>query len=483
MFDFFNHAYLSWVYYALMVAYVITIISIIVVVLSENRSPVKSLAWVTVLLLLPAVGIILYIFFGRSIKNTRMISRRNRRRLRRREDHGYRVRVNKLDVSQESRQLIKLTRTLSGSLPYQTNEVSVFTSGHEKFESLLADLNRAHRFINMQYYIISDDNVGSQIKDVLVRKVREGVTVRLIYDHVGSYRTKKAFFEELVQAGVQAFPFFKVVFPPFGTRINWRNHRKICIIDGEVGYIGGMNVADRYIDGGKFTSWRDTHIRVEGPAVAALQYSFIIDWNFMGQPLIEDELPHISQKGRQEGKNLMQLLTSGPTSQWTTIALLFTRAIASAKERIFIQTPYFLPTEGLLRALQTASLSGVDVRVMIPATSDSRLLTAASASYISECLRSDMKIYLYNAGMLHAKTMLVDYEFVSIGSTNFDFRSFEHNFEANMQIYSEKFNAQMAEIFMNDLKYCTRVNASEWRKRPLLKRIEESVMRLLSPIL
>lgn len=482
MFEFLSHFNLSWVYYALMVAYAITIISIIVVVLSENRSPVKSLAWVSVLLLLPAVGIVLYIFFGRSIKNTRMISRRNRRRLRRKEENGYRFRINKLDVSDDNRQLIKLTRTLSGSIPYPGNDVKIFTSGQEKFESLLADLDKAKRFINMQYYIVDNDRIGNQIKNVLLRKAREGVVVRLIYDHVGSYRTSNAFFNELKNAGAQVFPFFKVVFPPFGTRINWRNHRKICIIDGYMGYIGGMNVADRYIDGGKFPIWRDTHIRIEGPAVAALQYSFTVDWNFMGQPLIEDDMPKPLLHFKKDG-DLMQLLTSGPTSQWTTMALLFMKAISSAKKRIFIQTPYFLPTEGLLRALQAASLSGVDVRVMIPASSDSRLLTGASFSYISECLQSDMKIYLFNSGMLHAKTVLVDYDFVSIGSTNFDFRSFEHNFEANMQIYSEKINKKMTEIFMKDLECCSRVNAAQWRKRHVLKKMKESVMRLLSPIL
>ncbi len=467
-----------------MVIYVATIITIIVVVLSENRSPVKSLAWVTVLLLLPAVGIVLYLFFGRSIKNTRMISRRNRRRLRRQEEQGKKLRLNKLDVSEESRQLIKLTRSLTGSLPYHDNDVRVFTSGKDKIESLIADIEKAKRFINMQYYIIDDDATGTRLKDALVRKAREGVQVRIVYDHVGSYRTGKAFFNELKEAGVLAFPFFKVVFPPFGTRINWRNHRKICIIDGKVGYIGGMNIADRYIDGGKkFESWRDTHIRIYGPAVASLQYSFAVDWNFMGQPLIEDKMPAPGEFSHQSDDTLMQLLTSGPTSQWNTIALLFIRAISSAKKRVFIQTPYFLPAESLLKALQTAALTGVDVRVMMPVKSDSRLLTAASASYITECLKSGIKIYFYTAGMLHAKTMIVDDEFVSIGSTNFDFRSFEHNFEANMQIYSKKFNALMAEIFFSDIEKSVRINQTDWRRRPLLKRFEESVMRLFSPIL
>ncbi|MDE6692949.1 MAG: cardiolipin synthase [Muribaculaceae bacterium] len=381
-----------------MVAYAVTVVSIIVVVLSENRSPVKSLAWVTVLLLLPAVGIVLYLFFGRSIKNTRMISRRNRRRLRRQEEAGKKLRLNKLDVSPSARLLIKLTRSLTGSLPYSGNDIRVFLSGKAKFDALIDDILHAEKFINMQYYIIDDDSIGTRVKDALLLKAAEGVKVRIIYDHVGSYRTSRAFFKELKHAGVKVFPFFEVVFPPFGTRINWRNHRKICIIDGKVGYIGGMNIAERYITGGhKFATWRDTHLRIFGPAVASLQYSFAVDWNFMGQPLIEEDMPTPAEFGNLAPDNVMQLLTAGPTSQWTNIAMLFVRAIASAKRRVFIQTPYFLPTEALLRALQSAALSGVDVRVMMPVRSDSRLLTAASASYINECLKSGMKIYLYNA--------------------------------------------------------------------------------------
>lgn len=483
MFDLIDASYLSWLYFALVTGYTLTIIGIIVVVLSENRSPVKSLAWVTVLLLLPALGIVLYVVFGRSIKNTRMISRRNRRRLRRKEDGSRRLKAARLHLAEESRQLIKLTRSISGSAIYVGGEVRPFTTAKEKFAFLLQDIENAKKYVNIQYYIIADDNIGNQIKDALIKKARTGVTVRMIYDHVGSFKVKKAFFREMKNAGVQAYPFFKVVFPPFGTRINWRNHRKICVIDGEIGYIGGMNIADRYITGGKFRSWRDTHIRITGSAVSALQYSFAVDWNFMGQPLIEDEAPHVPMIRHTPEANVMQLITSGPTSQWTNVAILFSRAIASAHKRVFIQTPYFLPTEGLLKDLQGAALSGVDVRIMIPAKSDAKMLTAASDSYIEECLQAGIKIYLYQAGMLHAKTMIVDDEFVSVGSTNFDFRSFEHNFEANMQVYSRKFNAEMSEYFFSDLDFCTRINLSDWRKRPRSKKAIESITRLLSPIL
>lgn len=474
---------LSWLYYTLAAVYAITVVSVIIVVLSENRSPVKTLAWVTVLLLLPAFGLVLYAFFGRSIKNTRMISRRNLRRLRQREKPHKRVKTDRLKLSPDSKRLIRLTSTLGGSACYTESHAKIYTHGSDKINDLIRDLASAEKYINIQYYIIENDQTGRRLKDVLIDRARAGVKVRLIYDNVGSFHAGSSFFKQMRREGIDAHPFFKVMFPPFGTRINWRNHRKICIIDGRVGYIGGMNVAQRYIDGGKkFASWRDTHIRVTGPAVGALNYAFTVDWNFMRREFIEDEPPETTLPG-VAGDHTMQLLTSGPTSQMANIALLFVKAIASAKERVYVQTPYFLPTEALLRALQSAALAGCDVRVMIPRRSDSYMLTLASASYITECLRSGIKIFMYEAGMLHAKTLVVDDEFVSIGSTNFDFRSFEHNFEANMQIYSRQVATQMREIFNADLERCTRINLVQWRKRSLLRKVLESLTRLLSPIL
>lgn len=484
MIEYLSNIPLGWLYYTLSAAYALTVVVIIVVILSENRSPVKSLAWVTVLLLLPLLGIVLYVFFGRSIKNTRMISRRNRRRLRGKNEWARRRNIDALRLSAESKSLLKLTRNLAGEAIYDADSIEVYTDGQSKFDALLRDISQASRYINLQYYIIEDDPMGQRVKDALIERARSGVTVRLIYDNVGSFKVKRHYFDELKEAGVQVYPFFNVVFPPFGTRINWRNHRKISIIDGEIGYIGGMNLAQRYVDGGKkFACWRDTHIRFTGPAVRSLQYSFALDWNFMGQPLIEDEPPTPPHERRHGETCVMQLLTSGPTLQWNNVAMLFVRAIASAKRRLYIQTPYFLPTEALFKAMQTAALSGVDVRVMIPWRSDSRMLDYASASYITECLQSGIKIYMYTAGMLHAKVLIMDDELVSIGSTNFDFRSFEHNFEANMQVYSREFNARMTQIFIDDLAQCRRVDPAEWRGRPRSAKIAESVIRLLSPVL
>ena len=472
-----------WLYYALMGIYAFTIIVILGVVISENRNPVKSLAWVTVLLMLPVIGIVLYLFFGRSIKNTHMISRRNRRKLKKLE-HSKGVDIRSLEYGDELIQQIKLARSLSGAYYYGDNNVEIFTDGKTKFNHLISDLKNAQQSINLQYYIFEGDTIGNAIAELLKEKASQGVKVRVIYDHVGSFHVRKKFFKQLQAAGVEAHPFFKVNFPLLGYRLNWRNHRKIAIIDDKIGYIGGMNIADRYIDGGKFNVWRDNHLRIEGPGVASLLYSFAVDWNFMGQSLIEQqESQELGGEDKVSGNVGMQLITSGPTNQWNNIELMFHRAIAGAKHRVFIQTPYFLPTEGLMKALVAASLSGVDVRLMLPLRTDSAILRYASFSYITECLRAGIKIYLFKPGMLHSKVLIVDDELTSIGSTNFDFRSFEHNFEANVFLYSKQINEKAAANFLNDQTESYRVLPDEWRRRPVTRKWAESLLRLLSPVL
>lgn len=468
---------MDWVYWALAAIYLATVLAIIGVVLSENRNPVKSLAWITVLLTLPGIGILLYLFFGRSIKNTRMISRRNKRRLRQSEAANESS-ADLSALSDSERQQVDMGRALTGAVFHTGNSVEVFNDGESKFRSLLADIESAQSYIHLQYYIIADDSTGTQLADALLRKAAEGVKVRVIYDHIGSFGTSNAFFRRLREGGVETHPFFRVTFPLLATRINWRNHRKICVIDGRVGYIGGMNIADRYLTGGPFNKWRDTHLRITGPAVVALQYSFAVDWSFMGNPLITESVDMTPR-----GDASMQMLRSGPTSEWSNVEFMMLKAIGNARKRVYIQTPYFLPTEGMLRALQTAAFARVDVRVMIPARSDSRILTYASGSYIMECLRAGIKIYLYEAGMIHSKTMIVDDTFSGVGSANIDFRSFEHNFEATMFIYSADINSQLRRQFLADQRESTRIREADWRHRPITQKAFESVTRLLSPIL
>lgn len=470
----------GWVWWIVNLLYGLTILGVVAVVVSENRNPVKSLAWVTVLLVVPLVGLVLYLVFGRNIQNKRIISRRNRRKLRRlTARHLTDLRHGRPPESLQAR--INLASALCGSNYYEGNHAEVFDNGTDKFNALLADIAAAQHYINLQYYIIVDDNIGTRVLSALEERARAGVKVRIIYDHVGSFKLSRKALRRLKEAGVEAYPFFKVVFPPFGTRINWRNHRKIAIIDGIVGYIGGMNVADRYIDGGKmFPMWRDLHLRVTGPAVAALQQSFAVDWNFMGHPLLVDEV----RPARHPHSNIgMQLVTGGPTTQWMNMTLIFQRAISEAKKCVYILTPYFIPTEGLVQTLQVAALSKVDVRLIVPRRSDSDMLRWATCSYVQECLRAGIKVYFYEKGMLHSKAVIIDDDFCTVGSTNFDFRSFEHNFEANMLIYSTEFNARMKALFMRELHDSRRITSAEWNRRPFLEKALESVMRLLSPIL
>lgn len=481
--EFWEYLQQPWLYATLSATYALSIITVIVVILGENRNPVKSLAWVTVLILFPAVGLVLYIFFGRNIKNKRMISRRNRRRLKRVTHRRASASFKPKGLPAESLELIRLAASLAGAPYYKDNSVEFFSDGSEKFKALKRDLLSARHYINMQYYIFENDSLGLEIADILKKKAAEGVKVRVIYDHVGSWHVSSNFFKNLRAAGVEAFPFFKVAFIPLASKVNWRNHRKMVIIDGEKGYIGGMNIANRYVSGGKFPLWRDCHVRLLGPAVASLQYSFARDWNFMRRELIDDEPVADSVDNTSAGNAGIQTVTGGPMSHWNNMEQLFLRAIASAHKRVWIQTPYMLPPESLLRALQTAALAGLDVRVMMPRRSDSVMLGYASRSYISSCLRAGIKIYFFDAGMLHSKVLIIDDDKSSVGSTNFDFRSFEHNFEGNLLIYSDSANSALRDIFMADQQQSTRVLPSVWNRRPRIQRAVESVLRLLSPIL
>lgn len=482
----FGYISLSWtgIWWSLGVAYAVLILCVIGFVISENRNPLKSLGWVTALLLFPVGGVILYFVFGRSIRNVRMISRRNRRKLL---QHEGSQPLPKLDnsLSPENRQRIRLAYSIGGANLYTGNDIELFSDGESHFEELFDDLRHAKEYINLQFYIIACDPLGRRLRDILIERARAGVKVRVIYDYIGSFDARRRdFFRRMKENGVEVHSFFKLSFPSHVNRLNWRNHRKVVVIDGEIGYIGGMNVAERYVSGGPVGKWRDTAARVTGPCVAALQYNFAVDWKFMGHALLCDPVGGKSPRLDNVVRDVtLQVLASGPNDRWGNMTLLFYKAISTARRRVWLQTPYFLPSEGLMKALETAALAGVDVRVMMPRASDSRVLTYASHSYVEVCLLAGIKVYLYDAGMLHAKVLIVDNDFSTLGSTNFDFRSLEHNFEENMVMYSAEINSRLAASFEEDACDCTRLKLSEWNRRSRSRRVQESLYRLLSPIL
>ena len=452
----------------------------IFVVISENRNPVKTLAWVMVLVFLPVIGFVLYLFFGMDMRKERIISRRSLSRLMKEPLLNYKdYMVSEAPASYDK--LVNMMKQTGQAYLLGGNHTQLFTDFPSLLLDMLGSISRARHHVHVQYYILEDDAVGRLLRDVLIDKARQGVIVRVLYDDVGSWKTRSSFFLPMKEAGVEAYPFGEVKFAALAQRVNYRNHRKVVIVDGEVGYIGGTNIAERYYKGVEWGQWRDTHIRIDGMAVNALQTSFFVDWHYVTHALVSDAVyfPRPPRRGDTE----MQIVTSAPLGEWKSVMQGLLQVISQSRRYLYIQTPYFLPTEPILTALRNAALAGVDVRLMMPRRGDNRLIDLASRSYYKEVMTAGAKVYLYTPGYLHAKVVLADDDFVTVGSTNIDFRSFEHNYEINAFIYDPEVAKQMKRIFMADQQQSVRINPTEWGKRPLWNRFWESLARLLSPLL
>lgn len=462
------------------VVYFGAIIGTIVVIILDNRNPVKTLAWILVLMFLPLLGLVFYIFFGRSHRRERIIGRKSYNHLLKKPMAEY-LSQDTTTVPPDYHRLISLFKHTNQAFPYDANEVAVYTEGLSMLQSLLRALQHARQHIHMEFYIFEDDAVGRLVRDVLIEKARQGVEVRVIYDDVGCWHVPNAFFDRMREAGVEVRSFLKVRFPQFTSSVNYRNHRKVVVVDGSVGFVGGMNLAVRYMRGYSWGIWRDTHLRVEGKAVHGLQTTFLLDWYFVDRSLLTAScyFPKIAACGT----SLMQIVTSEPIGAWKEIMQGLSMAIVSAKRYFYIQTPYFLPTESILIAMQTAALSGIDVRLMLPYRADSRLTHLGSCSYLADVMRAGVKVYFYQKGFLHSKLMVSDDALSTVGSTNVDFRSFEHNFEVNAFIYDADAASKLREIFLQDQRECVQVHLKHWVKRPWYRKAAESVVRLLAPLL
>jgi cardiolipin synthase len=352
-----------------------------------------------------------------------------------------------------------------------------------KFEALLAAIREAVDHIHLEYYIIRADRLGQRLMDALVERAKAGVTVRLLYDTVGCAWTPRSFFRQLEDAGGEVAAFFPSRIPYVNFRMNNRNHRKVVIIDGKIAFIGGFNIGDEYLgEVERFGYWRDTHLRIEGSAVLELQAIFLIDWNSASTRPFEPDERYFALR-RHSGSVGMQVVSSGPDSDWEQIRNTYIRMIYAAKRTVYIQTPYFIPDESLLTALKTAVLSGVDVHVMLPEKPDHRWVFWASRFYLGELLRIGVKCYLYRNGFLHAKTVVVDRAIASVGTANIDIRSFKLNFEVNAILYDQGIAGELARAFERDLAVCDVMTWDKYRRRSRMTKIAESCARLLSPIL
>ena len=465
---------------AFRLVYLAVILFTIVIVLLDNRNPVKTMAWVLVLVFLPVVGLAFYFFFGRNTRKERLISKKGFSRLSKRPMAEYQAQEALGDFTGRN-QLIPFFHRVSNALPFEGNDVQVFTDGYSMYQEFFRRIAKAKHHIHLEFYIFENDAVGRLLRDLLIDKAREGVSVRLLYDDVGCWDVNPMFYDEMLCEGIEVRSFLKVRFPQFTSKVNYRNHRKLAIIDGKVGFIGGMNIALRYLKGVPWGVWRDTHICLKGKAVYGIQTAFLTDWFAVDRTLLTSA--QYFPKMNSVGTSVAQIVTSDPVGEWHDIMLGLVKAISCAQRYIYVETPYFLPTEQVMAAFQTAALSGVDVRLMIPKKADAFITHKGTMSYLDELMKSGVKVYFYRAGFLHSKLWVADDEWASVGSTNLDFRSFEHNFEANAFFYDEKTVCTLKEIFLEDMKKCMTLSQKIWDKRSFKNKIIESAVRLLAPLL
>ncbi len=460
--------------------YFAVVITTIFVVILDNRNPIKTMAWILVLFFLPVVGLLFYLFFGRSTRKEQLITKKGYARLSKRPMMEYQTQES-LAGNVSKQRLVSFFTQVNSALTFEGNQVEFYTNGYSMIQSMIRELSRARHHIHLEYYIFEDDAVGRLLRDVLIDRARAGVKVRVLYDDVGCWKVDHAFYEQMLCEGIEVQGFLKVRFPQFTSKVNYRNHRKLTIIDGEVGFIGGMNIAERYLKGVSWESWRDTQVKLSGKAVYGLQTAFLTDWYAVDRSLITsaEYFPAIPSRG----ETIAQIVTSDPVGEWKDIMQGLMMAICSARHYFYVQSPYFVPTEQIKTALQTAALSGVDVRLMLPKRADTWLIHESSLSYLEDMMKAGVKIYLYRRGFLHSKLMVCDDELSTVGSTNMDFRSFEHNFEANAFFYDKMTALAIKNIFLEDQKHCLLLSSKIWNKRSWKNKVIESVVRLLAPLL
>ena len=453
---------ISWKFIIFCIYQLVVIVTIIHVVM-DNRQPAKTMAWALVIWFVPIVGIVFYLFFGINTRKERLVSQRSMDQLSKRSMLEF-VEQKNLCLPEEHKPVIDLFVNENFSLPFQNNEVRIYTDGYVFFPALLREIAAAKDHIHIDMYIFADDPLGRLIADALIDKVHEGVEVKLIYDDVGCWNVSHSFFERMREEGIEVVPFLPVRFPSFTSKVNYRNHRKLIVIDGHTGFIGGMNIALRYVKGTKTQPWRDTMLQITGSGVYSLQRAFLVDWYFVDRTQISDR--------KYYPKNIEPAFN-------TTLA-----QVVTAKRYIYIETPYFLPTDPVQFALKTAALGGVDIRIMVPLRSDAKFVEWASRSYLREMVSAGVKVSYYNAGFLHSKLVVSDDSICTCGSTNVDFRSFENNFEANVFIYDEEVAVRMRDLYLADEQYSTQFADIPKRIRPsFMKRLGESVVRMLSPLM
>lgn len=539
---------LQWILTSL---YVLLILSVFTVILVDKGDSGRKFAWLLIIAVLPVVGLALYLMFGINYRHHWIFNRRHQR-YRDIFEAGTTPELNRIlfghsneeRIREEFRPLARLLGAENYPSVTSGNDIEIITSGQRKFDLLREDILAAKESIHIEYFHFGNDKGSKTIKRLLMQKAREGVKVRFLYENIANFPIASAYYNAMRKAGVEIVKFTnpRMHLLDFATKLNYRNHRKIVVIDGKIGYTGGMNINDHY-----FRLWRDTHMRITGNAVAVLQYTFLDSWLTGGgtidkamidfYPMAEKTAPDLSrpvteptisvtepvevpektgflravastgsatretgsatgETGSATGEEidfrathptlkgkLIQIVPDEPDLPLPILQLSYEWALQHAKKYIYLQTPYFVPTEPVMDALKTAALCGVDVRLMLPEVADNILMRPANRAYYEEALQAGVRIFLRQGEFIHAKTFVCDDYLSSIGSANLDFRSFAINYEVNSYIYDEETAIMNKGIFMYDIRQCRELTLEEWNRRPWYSRILESLMRLFAPLL
>lgn len=472
-----------WLNITFGIFYFILLLSAVITVLLDNYQPSETIAWVVVIVSLPVLGMVFYYFFGQNIRRKRLLGKKNVDLLTRKVMAQYVSQAEYYKEDDEDASLIRFFKLHSMALPFGGNHARFYTYGIDFLHDLLQDIGKAQHHIHLEFFIIVDDAIGYLVRDALLDAVKRGIIVRLIYDDVGCWSVPNKFFSEMEKGGIHVTCFQPVRFPSLAHRVNYRNHRKLSIIDGCVGYIGGMNLALRYVRGTKDGEWRDMQMRLRGGGVYGMQLVFLTDWFIAAQQLITDKryYPSVMNEENKRGA-LVQIVVSAPFEIWPNIMYGYNKILLNAKKYVYLQTPYFMPTQSIIEAMQTAAMSGVKIQLMVPRKPGGFWITWANESYFAEMLRAGVEIYLYTPGMLHSKVIIADDHFCSVGSANLDFRSMLDTFEANAFIYDAEIAFQVKQRFLEARKHCEKIDLMVWSHRSLRRRLLESFVRIFTPL-
>ncbi len=469
---------------------ILNLIFAVIIVFFQRRDPKGVWAWLLLLFFLPYLGFVFYLLVGQDLRKRKMFRTKEiedqlNEAIRQQETQLLTRSVGPEDDYADYKDLVLYNLETSEAVLTADNDVDFFVDGNDKFDALIADMEKAEKFIHLQYYIFKNDCLMERMTEVLARKAAEGVEVRLLYDSMGSRTVSKRFWRRLEAKGIHVAEFFPAILGRLQMRANYRNHRKIVVIDNKVAYVGGFNVAKEYIDlSRKFGHWRDTHMRIVGSAVLGLHLRFLLDWNYAaGENLLQSEKYFTGGTSGIRDFCPIQIISSGPDNTTKQIRDNYLRLISKAKESIYIQSPYFIPDEAILSSLLVAVRSGIEVNIMIPCKPDHPFVYWATYSYVGDLIMAGANCYTYDNGFLHSKGMIVDGKVLCYGTANMDIRSYALNFEVNAVIYDETKAEEMEKIFREDLKFSTQITAEQYAARSLKVRMKEQLSRLLSPVL